>query len=133
MQPLIPDAGFFPTLVFDPDPESARTIAQQLAGQGISVRVAESTENALNAARQTYFRVLFVAADLNNEACLCFLDQMRRVTPRSWLIVSNAHADRALESIVYRHGGDALVKSPVDIHDLVERISCFQARSRPLS
>ena len=81
MQPLIPDAGFFPTLVFDPNPESARTIAQQLAGQGVSVRLAESTEDALKAARRTYFRVLFVAADLNNEACLCFLDQMRRVTP----------------------------------------------------
>lgn len=132
MQPLIPDAGFFPTLVFDPDPESARTIAQQLAGQGISVRVAESTEDALKAARQTYFRVLFVAADLNNEACLCFLDQMRRVTPRSWLIVSNAGVDRIFRSVVYRHGGDALMKKPVDVCDLVKRISGFQAKARPI-
>jgi DNA-binding response OmpR family regulator len=133
MQPLIPDAGFFPTLVFDPDPDNARTIAAQLAGQRVSVRVVHSAEEALQSASRMYFRVLFVVADLNNKACLRFLNELHRTTPRSWLIVSNAHADKTLESIVYRHGGDALVKSPVDIHDLVERISCFQARSRPLS
>jgi DNA-binding response OmpR family regulator len=132
MQPLIPDAGFFPTLVFDHDPENARTIAQRLAGRGISVRVAQSTEDALQACRQTYFRVLFVAADLNDEACLCFLDELRRVTPRSWLIVSNAGVDRPFRSVVYRHGGDALLKKPVDICDLAKRISWFQAKSRPI-
>jgi DNA-binding response OmpR family regulator len=118
--------------VFDPDPENARTIAQRLVGQGISVRVGQSTEDALQAARQTYFRVLFVAADLNSEACLRFLDELRSVTPRSWLIVSNAGVDRALRSVVYRHGGDALMKKPVDVCDLVKRISEFQAKSRPI-
>jgi DNA-binding response OmpR family regulator len=132
MQPLIPDAGFFPTLVFDPDPETARTIAQQLARQGISVRVAESTGDALKAARLIYFRVLFVAADLSNEACLCFLDEMRRVAPRSWLIVSNAGVDRTFRNVVYRHGGDALMKQPINVRDLVKRISGFQATARPI-
>ena len=132
MQPLIPDRGFFPTLVFDPDPDNAQTIAQQLAGQGISVRVAQSAEDALRAARQTYFRVPFVAADLNSEECLRFLDAMRRITPRSWLIVSNAGVDRTLRSVGYRHGGDALMKKPVDVCDLVKRIVGFQAKSRPI-
>jgi DNA-binding response OmpR family regulator len=132
MQPLIPDAGFFPTLVFDSDPGSARTIAEQLAGRGVSVRVAQSPEDALRSIRQTYFRVLFVVADLASEECLRFLDAMRRTTPRSWLIVSNARVDTALRGVAYRHGGDALVEAPVDVHDLAERISGFQARSRPV-
>lgn len=132
MQPLIPDPGFFPTLVFDPDPERARAIAEQLAGRGISVRVAQSAEDALRAVTQTYFRVLFVVADLANESCLRFLDTMRRTTPRSWLIVANARVDAALRSATYRHGGDALIKAPVDVHDLAERISALQARSRPV-
>jgi DNA-binding response OmpR family regulator len=132
MQPLIPDAGFFPTLVFDPDPASARAIAEQLAGRGISVRVAQSAEDALRSARKTYFRVVFVVADLANEDCLRFLDAMRLGAPTSWLIVSNAHLDSALRRAVYRHGGDALLETPVDICDLVERISGFQSRSRPV-
>jgi DNA-binding response OmpR family regulator len=132
MQPLIPDAGFFPTLVFDPDPESARTIAEQLAGRGVSVRVAQSPKDALRSIRQTYFRVLFVVADLANEECLRFLDAMRRMAPTSWLIVSNARVDETLRGVTYRHGADALVEAPVDVHDLVERISGFQARSRPI-
>jgi DNA-binding response OmpR family regulator len=132
MQSLIPDAGFFPTLVFDPDPESARTIAEQLAGRGISVRVAQSAEDALQSSRQTYFRVVFVVADLASEDCLRFLDAMRLAAPTSWLIVSNARVDSALRRVVYRHGGDALLETPVNVCDLVERISGFQARSRPI-
>ncbi len=132
MQPLIPDAGFFPTLVFDPDPERARTIAEQLAGRGISVRVAQSAEDALQSTKQTYFRVVFVGADLASEDCLRFLDAMRLAAPTSWLIVSNARVDSALRRAVYRHGGDALLETPVNVCDLVERISGFQARSRPI-
>ena len=131
MQSLIPDAGLFPTLVFDPDPENARAIAEQLSGQGISVRVAQSAADVLQSVRRSYFRVLFVAADLGNEECLRFLDAVRRTTPRSWLIVSNARVDRPSRMIVYRHGGDVLVEAPVDIHDLVERIAGLRVRSRP--
>ena len=50
----------------------------------------------------------------------------------SWLIVSNARVNSALRRAVYRHGGDALLQTPVNVRDLVERISGFQARSRPV-
>lgn len=131
MQPLIPDAGLLPALVFDPDPENARTIAQRLKGQGISVHVAQSAEDVLQSVRRLYFRVVFVAADLGNEECLRFLDAVRGAAPRSWLIVSNARVDRPSKMAVYRHGGDALVEAPVDTHDLAVRISWFHVRSRP--
>jgi len=131
MQSLIPDAGLFPTLVFDPNPENARAIAEQLSRQRISVRVAQSAADVLQSVRRSHFRVLFVAADLGNEECLRFLDAVRRTTPRSWLIVSNARVDRPSRMIVYRHGGDVLVEAPVDIHDLVERIAGLRVRSRP--
>jgi len=82
MQPFTPDAGLFPTPVFDPD-----------------VR---------------------------------FLDAIHRATPRSWVVVASAIVNETMKKLVYRHGADALVESPVDVPQLAERISSLQARSRPL-
>lgn len=132
MQPLIPDPGLFPSLVFDPDIESAGQIAGHLAKQGFSTQVALSAHDALLVVKQTYFRVLVVVADLNSNDCLRFLDAMHRATPRSWLIVANAHVDQTLQNLVYRHGGDALIEAPIDVQVLSERIALMQARSRPL-
>jgi CheY-like chemotaxis protein len=131
MQLLIPHTGFLPTLVFDPDSENARVLAGQLAARGISVRVASSSTGALRAVKDEYFRVVVVVAELANKDCLLFLDSIHRAAPRSWLIVANTKVNRELTALVYRHGGDALVKAQVDPDDLAIRIASFQATSRP--
>ena len=132
MEPLIPRASFFPTLVFDPNIDNARMIAGSLERRGISVHIAGSAPEALRLAKDVYHRAVIVVADLTDEDCLQLLDSMHRAAPRSWLIVANGRVDRELRKLVYRHGADALVETPVDIGALVQRIASFQARSRPI-
>jgi DNA-binding response OmpR family regulator len=132
MEPLIPRPSFFPTLLFDPNVENACAIAARLTMHRISVRVAHSAADALESINDRYFRVIFVVADLHDRQCLRFLDSVHCAAPRSWLIVADECIDRDAEALVYRHGGDALVGTPVDVHELVDRIASFQAASRPL-
>lgn len=132
MQPLIPRVGLFPTLVFDPDIEGAARIASALEARQFSTAVAWDAHDALRFVKRTHFRVVVVVADLGNEDCRRFLRSIHRATPRSWLIVASAYVDRTLQTLVYEHGGDALVGMPVDIPELAERISILQIRSRPL-
>ena len=131
MEPLIPPPSTYPTLLFDPDLENSHSLANSLKRYGIDVRPALNSSDALQSTRGTYHRVVIVVADLANESCLLFLDSVRRATPRSWLVVANGKVDDELRTIAYRHGADALIGTPVDVHLLVERISAFQARARP--
>lgn len=47
MQPLLPPAVFFPTLLVEPDTDNARTIKRLLERQGISVHLAVNAAAAL--------------------------------------------------------------------------------------
>src|ERR1700752_2270819 len=132
MEPRISSAGFFPTLLFDPNIENACAIAAQLAMHRIPVRVAHSAADALEAIIESYFRLIFVVADLRDEQCLHFLDCVHRAAPRSWLVVGHECVNQEATTLVYQHGGDALVRTPVDVHDLADRIGSFQTVSRPL-
>jgi DNA-binding response OmpR family regulator len=132
MEPLIPRPSFLPTLVFDPNVENACAIAARLTTHRISVRVAHSAADALESISDRYFRVIFVVASLKDQQCLRFLDSVHRAAPRSWLVIANECVDRDTAMLVYQHGGDALVRTPVDVHDLANRIASLQAASRPL-
>jgi DNA-binding response OmpR family regulator len=132
MPPLIPDAGLFPTLIFDPDIVGAQQLSAKLEELRFSTHVALSARDALQSVKHTHFPVVVVVADLAVEDCARFLAAVHRATPRSWLVVANACVDEVLRKLVYRLGGDALIETPVDVLRLAERIALMQVRSRPL-
>ena len=121
-----------PVLLLDPDMGRATMLATRLALNGFPTRVESTGASAQSAIKKSHFATLIVMADLDNKACLQWLDDLRRAASRSWMIVVSPRYDNKTCNLIYRHGGDACVTAPVSIDDLTQRLTAFQLRSRPL-
>jgi hypothetical protein len=62
-----------------------------------------------------HFATPIVFADLDDKACLDWLDDLRRIAARCWLIVISSLRDAKSCDLIYRHGGDA---SPGRYHSM---------------
>ncbi len=131
MQTHFSDVDILPTAIFDPDLERGEWLATQLEEEGFAVEMANSADDLLASVRKTYFRTLVVVADLSDSSCLRFLDDLRRVSPRSWLIVANTIVSEPKLELVHRHGIDALLAAPIYPEELARRIAAFRLHSRP--
>jgi len=121
-----------PILLLDPEMNSAAELATRLELNGFPTRIERTGAGALAAIEDTYFATLIVVADLDDNACLDWLTDLRRAALRSWLIVVSPRCDAKTCNLIYRHGGDACVTAPVSIDDLTSRLTAFQSRARPL-
>ncbi len=121
-----------PVLLLDPHMGSASKLATQLALNGFPTRIERTGASAKSAIKEGHFATLIVIADLDDKACLDWLDELRRTASRSWMIVVSSRCDTKTCNLIYRHGGDACVIAPVSIDDLTKRLTAFQSRSRPL-
>jgi DNA-binding response OmpR family regulator len=124
-------ASPFPVLLLEPDPSNAIQLASRLQAAGFEIRVEGRADSALQAQRQSFFSALIVIADLSDQDCLVTLDALRRRSPRSWMIVATSNCDAHACNVAHRHGGDACVSLPLDLHDLIARLNAFQLRARP--
>jgi len=131
MKTPLGDIEPFPTLLFDPDVERATRLSVRLVAGGVPVEIAASAEAMLATARETYFRTLLVAADLDDVNCLSFLDELRLVAPGGWLIAIATRADDDALAVAHRHGVDSLLAAPPLLPDLLARIAGLQLRARP--
>jgi DNA-binding response OmpR family regulator len=120
-----------PSLLFDPDSQSAQLRAVDLRKEGLPIEVALSAEAMLAAVRKKYFRTLIVAADIEDPDCLAFLVELRKAAPESWMIALTRPIDRRETLRASRHGVDAVAIVPVSPADLRTRIAGFQLRARP--
>lgn len=121
-----------PVLLLDPQRDSATELATQLALNGFPTRIESTGAGAQLAIKEGQFATLIVIADVDDKACLDWLDDLRRTASRSWMIVVSPRCDTKTCNLIYRHGGDACVTAPVSIDDLTQRLAAFQLRSRPL-
>jgi DNA-binding response OmpR family regulator len=121
-----------PVLLLDPHVGSAARLATQLALSGFPTRIESTGAGAKLAIEESHFATLIVIADVDDKACLDWLDDLRRTASRSWMIVVSPRCDTKTCNLIYRHGGDACVTAPVSIDDLTQRLAAFQLRSRPL-
>ncbi len=121
-----------PVLLLDPQTESAAALAAYLEANGFPTRIERTGAGAQSAIKEAYFATLIVIADLDDQACLDCLEDLRRIASRSWMIVVSPRCDTKTCNLIYRHGGDACVTAPVSIDDLTKRLTAFQSRSRPL-
>lgn len=120
-----------PVLLLDPEMNSTE-LAKQLELNGFPVRIEHTGAAAQAAIRGTRFATLIVIADLRDKACLGWLDDLRRLAARTWMIVVSPRCDATTCNLIHRHGGDACVTAPVSIDELIARLTAFQSRSRPL-
>lgn len=121
-----------PVLLLDPDMDSAVALAKHLELNGFPTRI-ECTGHAAQAAiNSAHFATLIVIAKLDDKACLECLDNLRRASARSWMIVVSPRCDATTCNLIYRHGGDACLTTPVSIDELTTRLTALQSRSRPL-
>jgi len=104
-----------PVLLIDPDMDRATELATQLALNGFATRIESTGASAQSAIKEGYFATLIVIADLDDKACLAWLDDLRRTASRSWMIVVSPRCDTKTCNLIYRHGGDACVTAPVSI------------------
>ena len=121
-----------PILLLDPEMDSAAELATRLEMNGFPTRIERTGASALAAMEDTYFATLIVVADLDDNACLDRLADLRRAALRSWMIVVSPRCDAKICNLIYRRGGDACITAPVSIDDLTSRLTAFQSRSRPL-
>jgi DNA-binding response OmpR family regulator len=121
-----------PILLLDPDLNSADELATHLELKGFPTRIERTGAGAQAAMRDAHFATLIVFADLDDNACLDWLDDLRRAAARCWLIVISSLCDAKSCDLIYRHGGDACVTRPVSLDELTLRLTAFQSRSRPL-
>jgi DNA-binding response OmpR family regulator len=75
---------------------------------------------------------VIVVADIEDNSCIQFIDDLRKATSRSWLIIANKQIDADTLALVHFHGADALIAVPISLSDLVERLKAFQLCSRSL-
>lgn len=121
-----------PILLLDPAMDRAAELATHLESNGFPTRVEHTGAAAQAAMKDAYFATLIVIADLDDEACLDWLDHLRRSAARSWMIVVSPRCDAKTCNLIYRHGGDACVTAPVSVDELTMRLMAFQSRARPL-
>jgi len=124
--------SYEPILLLDPEVGSAAELAARLELNGFPTRIERTGAGALAAIEDTYFATLIVVADLDDNACLDRLADLRRAALRSWMIVVSPRCDAKTCNLIYRRGGDACIPAPVSIDDLTGRLTAFQSRSRPL-
>jgi DNA-binding response OmpR family regulator len=124
--------GYEPVLLLDPEMDRVGKLGAQLEVFGFPIRIEGSGVGALAAIKDTYFATLIVLADLEDKACLDWLDDLRRAAARSWMIVVRPRCDVKACKVIYRHGGDACVRAPATIDELAGRLTAFQSRARPL-
>jgi DNA-binding response OmpR family regulator len=98
-----------PVLLRDPDMGRATELATQLALKGFATRIASTGASAQSAIKEGHFATLIVIADLDDTACLDWLDDLRRTASRSWMIVVSPRCDTQTCKLIYLHGGDACV------------------------
>ena len=121
-----------PVLLLDPEMDRVGKLAAQLEQMGFPIRIEGSGGGALAAIKDTYFATMIVIADLEDKACLDWLDELRRAAARSWMIVVSPQCDMQTCKLIYRHGGDACVRAPATMDQLAGRLTAFQLRGRPL-
>jgi DNA-binding response OmpR family regulator len=121
-----------PVLLLDPKMDRVGKLAAQLEQMGFPIRIEGSGVGALAAIKDTYFATMIVVADLEDKACLDWLDELRRAAARSWMIVVSPQCDMQTCKLIYRHGGDACVRAPATMDQLAGRLTAFQLRARPI-
>src|SRR5271163_4646932 len=82
-----------PVLLLDPQTGRAQGIAAHLALTGCPIRIESTGSGAQKAVREAHFATLIVVADLDENACLDWLDTLRRAATRSWMIVLSPRCD----------------------------------------
>jgi DNA-binding response OmpR family regulator len=65
-------------LLLDPDMGRATVLATQLALNGFATRIESTGASAQSAIKEGHFATLIVIADLDDKACLAWLDDLRR-------------------------------------------------------
>jgi DNA-binding response OmpR family regulator len=121
-----------PVLLLDPEMDRVGKLAAQLEQMGFPIRIEGSGVGALAAIKDTYFATMIVIADLEDKACLDWIDDLRRAAARSWMIVVSPRCDVKTRNVIYRHGGDACVRAPATMDQLAGRLTALQLRARPL-
>jgi DNA-binding response OmpR family regulator len=126
------DVRHEPILLLDREMDSAAALAAHLESNGFPTRIERTGAGAQVAIKGGHFATLIVNANLDDEACLDWLDDLRRAAARSWMIVVSPQCDAKTCSLIFRHGGDACVTAPVSVDELTTRLTAFQSRARPL-
>jgi|SRR5271168_1606831 len=121
-----------PVLLLDPQMGRAHGIVAHLALSGFPVRIESTGSGALQAVKEAHFSTLLVIADLDDNACLDWLDTLRHAAARSWMIVLSPRCDTETRNLVYRHGGDACMSAPPAIEGLIRTLRVFERHTRPL-
>jgi DNA-binding response OmpR family regulator len=121
-----------PVLLLDPQTDSAVELAAHLELSGFPTCIESNSTGALAAMEHTHFATLILVVDIGDPASLGWLDVLRRRAARSWIIVVSPHCDPKTCNLIYRHGGDACIVAPLSFHELIERLTAFQSRARPV-
>jgi DNA-binding response OmpR family regulator len=121
-----------PVLLLDPQIDSAVELAAQLELSGFPTCIESTAAGAQAAMERTHFATLILVADIGDPARLDWLDALRRRAAGSWIIVVGPQCDTKTCNLIYRHGGDACMTSPLSFHELTRRLTAFQLRARPV-
>jgi DNA-binding response OmpR family regulator len=117
-----------PTMLFDPDPVAAATLARQLNHAGFPTFVAPDGDAAILSAGSKQFAAILVVADLADSQMRHCLHQIRNADPEAWIIVISDPSLGGAGEVVHRLGGDATIEVPFTISDLARRLSTLPAR-----
>jgi DNA-binding response OmpR family regulator len=120
------------TLVVDTNATAALRLAMQLEHAGFPSSVASTCTEAINAITDQYYGSIVVVAELGEAKCVECLNLIRSRAIRSWLVVITPSDDPSTVRVFHRCGGDALVKCPFSVEELVNRLAALSRIQRPV-
>jgi DNA-binding response OmpR family regulator len=126
-----PLGSYLPTLIVDANGEAANQLTDQLRHGGFPTKFATSYYAALDAVRAAHYGVLVVVADLTQAADLQCLTDLRKWTPRAWIIVISPKPHPNARHVVFECGADSVLIVPFSLGELISRLSAFSLRARP--
>jgi DNA-binding response OmpR family regulator len=127
----IPSFGYLPTLVVDANSTTAKKLVDRLNRSGFPTDVAISCTAALAASRRRNYGAIVFVGDLSRAADLECVDDLRKRSSRTWIIVISSTTPADAQKPALRYTVDALLTSPFSMPDLLSRLFAFSLRSRP--
>jgi len=122
--------SYMPVLVVDSNGVAAIELRGNLRHSGFEVDVVTSEAAARNAMRTRQYGTVLLATDLN-VTDLDSLAGLRRMSPRTWIIVISSKPHQGVHQVAFQYGADSVLIAPFGVDELTFRLSAFAHRSRP--
>jgi DNA-binding NtrC family response regulator len=117
-------------LIIDADANFRDNLAQRLSKHGLAVSMTDDAKEARAMACRGQVDAMLVGLSSPKQALLSFLREIRQDCPKIEVMLINHSGDVQLSIDAMKHGAFAEIDSPVDIEELLRKITAMSVRKK---